>query len=84
MEAWPIMDETTREQLLDRRITRRLRTDPAYLNAANAHEQAAREEAITAEEEAKLDRPRVRDHGEPLPDPSPHAGGYGNWLEVGP
>lgn len=50
------MTDSEREQILDRRIMRRLAADAAYRNAANAEEQAAREEQITREEEYRLDR----------------------------
>lgn len=50
------MNESDRERLLDARIMRRLSTDRAYKFAANAEEQAEREEEITSEEEATLER----------------------------
>ena len=48
------MNEAEREQLLDKRIWRRLATDNAYRNAENAEQQAEREEEIEREEDAKL------------------------------
>lgn len=53
------MDEAAREQLLDKRIQRRLATDAAYRNAENAEDQSAREWAIEREEEDRLDRERA-------------------------
>lgn len=48
------MNEAERERILDARIQRRLATDAAYRNAENADEQAARENAIENEEDARL------------------------------
>jgi predicted DsbA family dithiol-disulfide isomerase len=48
------MNMSKRETTLDRRVQARLATDQAYKHAANAEEQAAREEEITAEEDYKL------------------------------
>ena len=41
--------EAAIEALIDRRVMARLATDAAYRNAANADEQAAREDEIEAE-----------------------------------
>jgi hypothetical protein len=49
------MDDVTYERVLDLRIQMRLRSDLAYLNAANAEEQAERENEIEREEAALLD-----------------------------
>lgn len=48
------MDTPTFERVLDKRIQERLASDRAYRNAANADEQAAREEEIEAEESTRL------------------------------
>ncbi len=49
------MDDATREELLDKRIQRRLATDSAYRNAENAEEQAEREREIEESENDFLD-----------------------------
>ena len=46
--------EAERERMTDAAVMRRLATDPAYLNADNAEEQAEREEQIAREVEADL------------------------------
>lgn len=48
------MTESEREALIDKRVMRRLATDSAYRNAANADEQAQREDEIAHEETMKL------------------------------
>lgn len=48
------MTEAERERILDKRVQARLATDRAYRNAANAEEQAQREEEIELEEDRKL------------------------------
>lgn len=48
------MTETERERLIDRRVWRRLASDPAYRNAASAEAASRREEEITAEEDRKV------------------------------
>ena len=50
------MNESTYERVLDARIMRRLRTDRAYLHAANAEEQKYREDEIEVEEAVRLQR----------------------------
>lgn len=47
--------EAEREAIVDRRVMRRLATDAAYRNAANADEQAEREDEITREELERFD-----------------------------
>ena len=42
------------ERIIDRRVQRRLATDAAYRNAANADEQAEREDEITRQEEDRF------------------------------
>lgn len=49
------MTDSERETLIDTRVMRRLATDAAYRNAASSEEQAEREDAITAEEELRLE-----------------------------
>jgi hypothetical protein len=48
------LTEAQIEKAVDRAVMRRLATDSAYLNAANAEEQADREQEITDEEVARL------------------------------
>lgn len=59
------MNEAEKEQLIDRRVQRRIGTDAAYRNAANAEEQAEREREITLEVERgayDLSDPKHPDH----------------------
>lgn len=48
------MTESEREALIDQRVMRRLASDSAYRNAANAEDQAQREDEITLEEERRV------------------------------
>lgn len=48
------MNERELERAIDRAVMHRLATDSAYLNAANAEEQAAREQEISDEEYDRL------------------------------
>lgn len=50
------LTESEREYLLDRMVQRRLETDREYLNAENAEQQAEREEQISAQCAAELER----------------------------
>lgn len=50
------MQDVDRERIIDKRVQRILATDPAYRNAENAEQQAAREEHITKLVEDALDR----------------------------
>ena len=51
-----MITEAEYEALLDKRIQRRLASDAAYRNAANAQQQAERERVIEDEECQRLDR----------------------------
>lgn len=57
------MTDSEYERLVDARVQRALKTDPRYVNAENAEEQAEAEEAITAEAEATLCAMRAVDQG---------------------
>lgn len=50
------MNDADYERIVDARVQRALATDPAYLHAENAEQQARREEEITAEVERDLER----------------------------
>ncbi len=54
------MNDADRERIIDRAVQRRLATDAAYRNAANAEEQAEREDEITRQEEQALERSAFR------------------------
>lgn len=66
---FPAISEVEYEQLLDKRIQARLATDGAYLNAANAQQQAERERVIEDEEaqhlDAQIGRARARRGADP-------------------
>ncbi len=47
-------NEEATERIIDRRVQQRLAIDREYLNAANAEEQAIREDEIVEQEEAQF------------------------------
>jgi hypothetical protein len=61
------MDDATYEKIVDRRVQRRLTTDRAYRNAANAEEQQQREEEIEEQEIKRLEL-EIEHFGHAAPD----------------
>jgi hypothetical protein len=61
-ERGVVVTESERERIIDRRVQARLTTDAAYRHAANAEEQAQREDEIEAEEDYRL-APATVDEG---------------------